>query len=195
MALFSTMSPWAALSDLQREMNQLMRTVFGGSGLTEIQRPTHPARTWTPAVDVFSQDGNLVVRAEIPGVDPEKDVDIQVADGVLTIRGQRKAQHRDEGANYFRMETSYGAFERSIPLPDGVNADDIEATHRQGILEVVVPGAARIAPARKVPVQIEDTASPKAIATEGSAAEGSSATEGSAAEGSSETNGSAASQA
>src|SRR5881396_2067903 len=160
MALLSTMSPWAALSDLQREMHQLMRTVFGSGsmggmgGLTEPQRPAPPARTWAPAVDVFSREGNLVVRAEIPGVDPEKDVDIQVADGVLTIRGQRKAEHRDEGANYFRMETSYGAFERSIPLPEGVNPEDIKATHRQGILEVIVPGAAQIAPARKIPVHV-----------------------------------------
>src|SRR5919197_237019 len=121
MAFLSTMSPWAALSDLQREMNQLMRTVFGNTGfgagfgsgslggLTELQRAAQPARTWTPAVDVFSREGNLVVRGEVPGVDPEKDVDIHVADGVLTIRGQRKAEHRDEGINYFRMEKSYGA--------------------------------------------------------------------------------------
>ena len=168
MALLSTMSPWAALSDLQREMNQLMRSVFGNTGLTEAPRLTQQAaRTWTPAVDVFSRQGNLVVRAELPGVDPEKDVDIQVADGVLTIRGQRRAEQRDEGTNYFRMETTYGAFERSIPLPDGVNPDDIKATHKQGILEVVVPGAAQVAPARKIPVQVEESPSQKAITAEG----------------------------
>jgi HSP20 family protein len=108
-----------------------------------------------------------VVRAELPGVDAEKDVDIQVADGVLTIRGQRRAEHRDEGTSYFRMETSYGAFERSIPLPEGVNPDDIKATHKQGILEVVVPGAAQVAPARKIAVQVEGGPAQKAITTEG----------------------------
>jgi HSP20 family protein len=170
MALLSTMSPWAALSDLQREMNQLMRSVFGNTGLTEAPRATQQiARTWTPSVDVFSRQGDLIVRAELPGVDPEKDVDITVADGVLTIRGQRRAEHRDEGTNFYRMETSYGAFERSIPLPEGVNPDEITATHKQGILEVVVPGAAQIAPARKIPVQIEDEGSPKAITAEGGA--------------------------
>jgi HSP20 family protein len=187
MALLSTMSPWAALSDLQREMNQLMRTVFGTGPVAslgsagapaDVQRAAQPGRAWTPAVDILSRDGNLVVRAELPGVDPERDVDIQVADGVLTIRGQRKAEHRDEGANYFRMETSYGAFERSIPLPEGVDPDAIKATHRQGILEVTIPGAARVAPARRIPVQLEDKASPKAITTEGAPAAGGSETNG-----------------
>ncbi|MGH2722641.1 MAG: Hsp20/alpha crystallin family protein [Actinomycetota bacterium] len=158
MALLSTLNPWSALSDLQREMNDVMRGVFGRNGLA-LPGATEPSRTatrtWTPAVDLFTRDGDLVVRAELPGVDAEKDVDIQVADSVLTIRGQRRAEHRDEGTNYVRMETTYGSFERSIPLPEGINPDDIRATHRQGILEVVVPGAAQVAPARKIPVQIE----------------------------------------
>lgn len=169
MALLSTLNPWSALSDLQREMNDVMRSVFGRSGLSlpgTTDAPRTPARSWTPAVDVFSRGGDLVVRAELPGVDAEKDVDIQVADGVLTIRGQRRAEHRDEGTNYFRMETTYGAFERSLPLPEGINPDDIRATHRQGILEVVVPGAAQVAPARKIPVRIEEAPAQKAIEAE-----------------------------
>jgi HSP20 family protein len=172
MALLNALSPWSALSDLQREMNQLMRSVFGTAGwgtngLAESPRPL-TTRTWTPAVDVFSRRGDLVVRAELPGVNAEKDVDISVADGVLTIRGQRRAEHREEDNDFFRMETTYGAFERTIPLPEGVNPDDIKATHKQGILEVVVPGAARLAPVKKIPIQIVDGAQ-KAIEGDGSA--------------------------
>jgi HSP20 family protein len=176
MALLSTMSPWAALSDLQREMNQLVRSVFGNTGFTDAPRLNQQAsKAWTPAIDVLSRDGNLLVRAELPGVDAEKDVDIQVADGVLTIRGQRRAEHRDEGANYFRMETAYGAFERSIPLPEGVNPDDIRATHKQGILEVIVPGAAQSAPVRRIPVQVEEGPAQKAITAEGNGSAGAQA--------------------
>lgn len=169
MALLSTLSPWSALSDLQREMNDVIRSVFGRNdlglaGTTDASRTA--VRTWTPAVDVFSRNGDLVVRAELPGIDAEKDVDIQVADGVLTIRGQRRAEQRDDGTNYFRMETTYGAFERSLPLPDGINPADIRATHRQGILEVVVPGAAQVAPSRKIPIRVEEAPAHKAIESE-----------------------------
>lgn len=151
MALLSRFSPWSAFTDLERQMDQLVKAAFRGIGFGEPAQ----AAAWTPAVDVFSRDNDLVIRAELPGVDPEKDVDITVAGGVLRIHGQRQSEHRDEGADYFRMETSYGAFERSIPLPEGVNVDDIKAVHRNGILEVVVPGAAQIAPAKKIPVQLE----------------------------------------
>ncbi|HVL51567.1 MAG TPA: Hsp20/alpha crystallin family protein [Actinomycetota bacterium] len=152
MALLSRYNPWSALTDLERQMDQLMRGVFRGAA----QESRQESKPWTPAVDVFTRDSDLVIRAEIPGVDPAKDIDITVADGVLRIRGQRRSEQRDEGANYFRMETSYGAFERSIPLPDGVNVDDIKAAHKNGVLEVVVPGAAQIAPARRIQVELGD---------------------------------------
>ncbi len=151
MALLSRYNPWSALTDLESQMDQLMKGVFrGGVGAEQA------SKAWTPAVDVFSRDSDLVIRAELPGVDPAKDIDITVTDGVLRIRGQRQFEQRDEGANYFRMETSYGAFERSIPLPDGVNIDDIKAAHKHGVLEVVVPGAAQIAPAKRIPVELDE---------------------------------------
>lgn len=157
MALLSRLSPWSALSDLERQMDQLVKGVFGETGFDTTPRSAgRQAKAWMPAVDVFSRDSDLVIRAELAGVDPEKDVEITAEDGVIRIRGQRHYENRDEGANYFRMETSYGSFERSIPLPEGVNPDEIKAVHRNGVLEVVVPNAARIATARKIPVQLEE---------------------------------------
>jgi HSP20 family protein len=154
MALMSRISPWSALADLQREMDQLVGTVFGGGSLEGGQRSARePARAWAPAVDVFSRGGELVIRAELPGVDPEKDVEISVADGILNIRGQRRVEHRQEETNYIRMETSYGVFERTIPLPDGIDLDRIRATHDRGILEITIPAAAQISQVRKIPVQ------------------------------------------
>jgi HSP20 family protein len=156
MAVLTRLAPWSALSDLQKEMDQLVRTVFGGTGIDGEGRQAEPAsRAWAPAVDVFSRGDDLVVRAELPGVDPEKDVDISVADGVLRIRGERRSEQRREGANYFRMETSYGAFERAIPLPDGIKLDEIKAVHKHGILEVVIPIAAQMPSVKKIPVQLE----------------------------------------
>jgi HSP20 family protein len=154
MALLSRISPWSALADLQREMDQLVGTVFGGSGLEGGQQAARQAaRAWAPAVDVFSRGGELVVRAELAGVDPERDVEISVADGVLNIRGQRRSEHRQEETSYIRMETTYGLFERTIPLPDGIDIDRIRATHDKGILEITIPAAAQISQVRKIPVQ------------------------------------------
>lgn len=157
MALLSRLSPWSALSDLERQMDQLVKGVFGETGFdTTRMIAGRQTKAWMPAVDVFSRESDLVIRAELAGVDPEKDVEITAEDGVLRIRGHRHYENRDEGANYFRMETSYGSFERSVPLPEGVNPEDIKAVHRNGVLEVVVPNAAQIATARKIPVQIEE---------------------------------------
>lgn len=155
MAFLSRLSPWSMLSDLQREMDQLTRNLFGQSYEQGSSGTALMTKAWTPAVDVLTRGSDLVVRADLPGVDPEKDVDISVSDGVLHIRGERRSEQRDEGDNYVRLESSYGAFERNIPLPEGVDVDGIKAVHKQGILEVTVPGAARIAPARKIPVELE----------------------------------------
>lgn len=158
MALLSRLSPWSALADLERQMDQLVKGVFGETGFdTPKTAGGRRALGWMPAVDVLSRESDLVIRAELAGVDPEKDIEITAEDGVLRIRGQRRYENRDEGANYFRMETSYGSFERSVPLPEGVNPDDIKAVHRNGVLEVVVPNAARIATAKKIPVQLEES--------------------------------------
>lgn len=159
MAVLSRLSPWSALADLERQMDSLVKGVFKGDGFGSRRRPESPG-SWVPAVDVFSRDSDLVIRADLPGVDPASDVDITVTDGVLRIRGQRRVENKDEGADYFRLETSYGSFERIIPLPEGVNPDDIKATHQKGILEVVVPGAALTAPARKIPVQVQADSAP-----------------------------------
>lgn len=159
MALLSRLSPWSALTDLERQMDQLVKGVFGETGFDTpgLTGGGRQAKVWMPAVDVFSRDSDLVIRAELAGVDPEKDIDITAEDGVLRIRGQRRYENRDEGANYFRMETSYGSSERSVPLPEGVNPDEIKAVHRNGVLEVVVPNAAQIATAKRIPVQLEQS--------------------------------------
>lgn len=149
------LAPWSALSDLQREMDSLVRTVFGGDSAEGEGKSPQRGGGWAPAIDLFGRGDDLVVRVDLAGVDPEKDVDISVVDGILRVRGERKFDQRQEGTNYFRIESRYGAFERSIPLPDGVKVDDIKAVHRHGVLEVVIPMAAQMPSVRKIPVQVE----------------------------------------
>jgi HSP20 family protein len=105
-------------------------------------------------LEQYEDDGDLVIRAELPGVDPEEDVDISVHNGVLTISAERREETEDKGERTYRSEFRYGSFVRSVSLPRGVEADDITAEYNDGILEVRVPQAAQEPPgARKVPVQ------------------------------------------
>lgn len=88
-------------------------------------------------VEEFSEDDQLVIRAEIPGVDPEEDIDIQVEHGRLSIRAER--EQRSESEDGYRSEFRYGSFARVLPLPEGADAEDIKASYRDGILEIRVP--------------------------------------------------------
>ena len=144
-------NPWRDLFTLEKEMSDLTSRAFGSGWFTPVARGTNGG-AWTPVVDVFSRDGNLVVRAELPGIDPEKDVDITIQDGVLYIRGERRHEDRTERDNYYRFESSYGSFQRAVALPQGVKEEDIQASYQNGILEVVVPHGAQLPEAKRIPV-------------------------------------------
>jgi HSP20 family protein len=142
---------WSDLFDMQRRMSQLMRSSLG--------QPTTEADATqvVPAVDVFSRNGDLVVKAELPGVHPERDIDIEVREQTLTIRGERRMEERVERGNYYRMEASYGRFQRSVPLPEGVKPDDIKASYENGVLEVVVPKAAEMRAPQRIPIEAKSS--------------------------------------
>ena len=160
-------SPWSRFTELQRESDQLMRDILAGGafgGLRDLlPTATEQAGAWAPAVDVLTRDDDVVVRAELSGVDPAKDVEISLHDGMLTIRGERRQEDRKETDQYVRLERRYGSFERSLPIPEGVNADDIKAEYRNGVLQVVIPGAAQISSVKKIPVQVGDGSTAKTI--------------------------------
>jgi len=156
-------NPWQELMDKERKMTDLTRRVFGSGRFAPMGR-NGGTTAWVPAIDVFSRDGDLVVRAELPGIDPEKDVDITVQDGVLTLDGERRHEQKTEEENYYRFESSYGSFQRSVALPQGVSEQDIKASYENGILEVVIPKAGELSSARKIPIT---GGSSKALTTEG----------------------------
>jgi len=99
-----------------------------------------PERVWSPAVDLYETDENLVVKAELPGLD-KKDIKLTLSDGLLTIAGERKQEKETKGKNYHRVESSYGSFQRAISLPVPVQADKIKADYKRGVLEIILPKA------------------------------------------------------
>ncbi len=103
-------------------------------------------------VEEFEDNGTLVVRAEMPGIDPDKDVDISVSDHLLTLRAERRSETKSEDKKGFRSEFRYGSFTRSVQLPTGATEDDVKATYTDGILEVRIPIDASQADAKRIPV-------------------------------------------
>ncbi len=102
-------------------------------------------------IESYVKDGNVVVRADVPGLDP-KDIDVTVLGNVLMIKGERKDEQEVKKENYFRREVSYGAFERHMTLPEGAQTDKIKATFKNGVVEVTMP-IAKEAAAKKIPLE------------------------------------------
>jgi HSP20 family protein len=103
-------------------------------------------------VEEFQEDGALVVRAEMPGIDPDADVEITVTDHTLCLKAERRQQTRTEDAKGFRSEFRYGSFVRTVALPIGATESDVKATYTDGILEVRIPIDTVQAAARRIPV-------------------------------------------
>jgi HSP20 family protein len=144
--------PVRELNSLQSEMNRLFNTFFdtptaGANG--------GGARHWVPSMDLVETDEYFVLRADLPGLS-ESDVSIELEDNVLTVAGERKAEH-EEKEGFYRMERSFGQFRRSLTLPDGVDPDGIAATFDKGVLEVRIPKPEERKP-RRVAIQVGDGA-------------------------------------
>jgi HSP20 family protein len=126
--------PLRELTSLQGEMNRLFNTFFdmppadGGGAL----------RRWIPPMDLVETEDAYVLRADLPGLD-EKDVSIEFEDNVLTISGERKAEHEEKREGYYRVERSSGAFSRALTLPEGIDVAAVKATFDKGVLEVRIP--------------------------------------------------------
>ncbi len=111
------------------------------------------SREFPMRIEEFADDGHLIVRAELPGVDPDKDIEIVVEAGMLTIRGERRSETKTEKKGEHFSEMQYGSFSRTIALPEGIGEQDVTATYRDGILEVRLPVPK--APAAKPATRIE----------------------------------------
>jgi HSP20 family protein len=135
-------NPTEELSSWHRDIDELFGRFFG--------RNESSVGSWVPRLETYRKDNDFVVRLDLPGVDPN-DVDVRAEGNLLTITGERKNETKN--ADY--QETYYGKFERTLTLPQGVEADKIAAQYQHGVLEIRVPLPAQFA-GRKVPIQIEE---------------------------------------
>jgi HSP20 family protein len=123
--------PFRELLSTQDRFNQLFNQTFSqflGPESRELS-----TGGWAPAVDIYETGNNLVIKAELPGIDP-KDVEVKVENGTLTISGERKSEKDVKEGNYHRVERSYGSFLRSFNLPPTVSADSVTADYKDGVL-------------------------------------------------------------
>ena len=132
--------PFRNLNDIQGEMNRLFDSFFG--------RPATLAaaeRMWAPLTDMYETKEDLFVTLELPGV-REKDVSVSITGDVLTVKGERRLERDVQEQGYHRLERVYGKFERSMPLPIAVQADQVKATYRDGVLEIRLPKVEEVKP-------------------------------------------------
>ncbi len=106
--------------------------------------------SWTPAVDILEKDGDLILRAELPGM-TEKQIELKLEGNTLTLKGERKMENEDKKSNYHRLESFYGSFMRTFRLPDTVDMDKISADYKNGVLTVTLPQKPEVKP-REIPV-------------------------------------------
>lgn len=143
--------PVRELHTMQNEMNRLFNTFFDSP--TPSNGGGHAvARRWIPAMDVVETEDHFVLRADLPGLS-ESDVKIEVEDNVLTVSGERKSEHEQKGEGYYRVERAFGSFSRSLTLPEGIDADSIQASFDNGVLEVRIPKPEQPKP-RKVQISL-----------------------------------------
>jgi HSP20 family protein len=140
--------PFDEMMSMRESMDRLFEDFFS-------RRPRQAGPlVWQPAVEISETDTDILVKAELPGIDP-KNVEVNVTGDVLTIKGEAKAEQEEKRRGYYRRELRYGAFQRAIALPIEVRGDEAKATFRHGILEVRVPKAERVRP-KSVKVEVQE---------------------------------------
>jgi HSP20 family protein len=138
---------------LHREMNRLFDDVFRGLDLSPFRVDRMLDRTWSwPSIEASENDKEVRVTAELPGLE-EKDVEVQLSDGVLTIKGEKREEREEKEKNYHLSERRFGSFQRSFQLPAGVNRDKLAAEFEKGVLKITLPKSAEAMESqKKIPV-------------------------------------------
>lgn len=136
--------PFAELGELRTRFDRMFDELIDGG-----------QRTWTPAIDVVREDGNIVVRADVPGIKPDE-VKIEVDEDILTVSGFHEEKKEEKDKHYMRRERRFGSFSRAMALPPGVDPKKIKAKTHDGVVEVTIPLPKQ---EKKGPVTITPTAS------------------------------------
>lgn len=137
-------NPWATHNTLQDEMKAVLDRFFPAD---EADQSNVVTSQWTPRVDIKEESNRFLILADIPGVDP-KDIEVHMEKGILTIKGERSSEAKEESEKFTRVERSRGLFYRRFSLPDSADADGITAKGQHGVLEIVIPKKAETTPRR-----------------------------------------------
>jgi HSP20 family protein len=140
--------PWGLLNQFYRDLDK----VLGHGAEHAADDSTAATSAWVPAVDIKEDGQNFLIEADIPGVEP-KDIEIAMENGVLTIKGERQTESRDEGNNYQRVERIHGSFYRRFTLPDTADPERVSATGKNGVLQITIPKR-EVAKPRKIEIKI-----------------------------------------
>jgi HSP20 family protein len=162
MTMITRWDPFRVLSSLQDRMNRLFQESF--SGPTGAREEALVSGSFVPPVDVYEDDQNVVLKMEVPGIN-QNDIDVQLENNVLTVRGERKFEKEEKEENFQRIERRYGSFSRSFSLPNSVDPEKVNASYDNGVLSITL---AKRAEAK--PKQIKVNVGQKAIEGKGKAA-------------------------
>ena len=158
-------SPFGFMRRFNEEMDRLFQDFGGfGSGLPDSlsgreMRMFGGSSGWSPQIEIFERGDELCVRADLPGMKKD-DIEVDIADNALVIRGERRNEREEEEEGYYRSERSYGSFFRTIPLPEGVDAENAVASFRNGVLEITMPAPER-AKRRRVDIREDEEERPR----------------------------------
>ena len=133
--------PFRDLITIREKMNRLFEEAVTSRG----EEKDMMSSSWTPSVDIYETENELVLSAEIPGID-EKDIEIKLEDNTMTLKGERKFEKETKEENYHRIERAYGSFFRSFTLPPYIDQEKIRAEHHNGILKISMPKKPELKP-------------------------------------------------
>src|SRR6516162_1837173 len=146
----STLQPWRPFENFRREVDRLFDDFSGGVWRSDIE-PFRRAETSfgsVPAVDVTQTDKGYEITAELPGME-DKDIEVKLANGILTIRGEKRDEKEEKNKDYYLRERSFGSFERSFQVPENIDTDKISAGFKKGVLTIMLPKSAEAQRAEK----------------------------------------------
>lgn len=149
MANMTKYEPWGMLRQMHKEIDNLFSNRFPD---LQSDMAGFTGSNWVPAVDVKEEENQFIIHADVPGVNP-KDIHVNIENGILTIKGEKKHESTESEKNFKRIERSSGSFFRQFSLPDNVDADAISAKSVNGVLELIIPKTTKSKSARKISVE------------------------------------------